>query len=76
MISFSRADLDRFLSEDNGEPVVMLNVLRFLSDSGRERYLEYLTMAVPLVARYHARLCTQAIAPRRWRRSRDKTGTL
>ncbi len=40
MISFTREALDRFLSEDNGEPVVMLNLLRFRPDGGREHYLE------------------------------------
>ena len=35
------ADLKRFLSEDPGGPVVMLNLLRFLPDGGRERYARY-----------------------------------
>ena len=35
------ADLKRFLAEDSGEPVVMLNLLRFKAAGGRERYLEY-----------------------------------
>ena len=35
------ADLKRFLAEDPGGPVVMLNLLRFLPDGGRETYLEY-----------------------------------
>jgi uncharacterized protein (DUF1330 family) len=56
MISFSAADVDRFLSEDNGEPVVMLNLLRFRPDGGRERYFEYVNMAAPLVARYGAEI--------------------
>jgi hypothetical protein len=56
MISFTRADLDRFLSEDDGKPVVMLNLVRFRPDGGRERYLEYLNMAGPLVSRYGAEI--------------------
>lgn len=56
MISFTPADLNRFLAEDNGEPVVMLNLVRFRPDGGRQRYLEYLTMAGPLVARYGAEI--------------------
>lgn len=56
MISLTRKDLDRFLAEDNGEPVVMLNLLRFRPDGGRERYLEYVSMAGPLVARYGAEI--------------------
>ena len=34
-------DLKRFLAEDDGGPVVMLNLLRFRPDGGRERYAEY-----------------------------------
>lgn len=56
MISFTREDLDCFLSEDDDEPVAMLNLLRFQPDGGRERYLEYLTMAGPLVTRYGAKI--------------------
>ena len=56
MISLTPADLDRFLSEDNGRPIVMLNLLRFRPDGGRDRYLEYLNMAGPLVARYGAEI--------------------
>jgi hypothetical protein len=61
MISFTPADLDLFLSEDNGEPVVMLNLLRFRPDGDRERYLGYLNMAGPLFTRYGLRagLCGQ-----------------
>jgi uncharacterized protein (DUF1330 family) len=56
MISFTRADLDRFLSEDDGKPVVMLNLIRFRPDGGRERYLEYLNMVGPLVSRHGAEI--------------------
>jgi uncharacterized protein (DUF1330 family) len=35
------ADLKRFLAEDPGGPVVMLNLLRYQPDGGRERYGEY-----------------------------------
>ena len=35
------ADLKRYLQEDQGGPVVMLNLLRFRPDGGRERYQEY-----------------------------------
>jgi uncharacterized protein (DUF1330 family) len=35
------SDLKRFLAEDPGGPVVMLNLLRFHPDGGREGYLEY-----------------------------------
>ena len=35
------ADLKRYLAEDPGGPVVMLTLLRFRPDGGRERYHEY-----------------------------------
>jgi uncharacterized protein (DUF1330 family) len=42
MIDITDAELDRLLAEDRGGPVVMLNLLRFDPDGGRERYTEYL----------------------------------
>ena len=35
------ADLKRFLAQDPGGPVVMLNMLRYRDDGGREQYLAY-----------------------------------
>jgi uncharacterized protein (DUF1330 family) len=35
------ADLKRLLQEDPGGPVVMLNLLRFKPDGGRESYAKY-----------------------------------
>jgi hypothetical protein len=35
------ADLKRFLEEDPGGPVVMLNLLKFKQDKGRRSYEEY-----------------------------------
>ncbi len=35
------ADLKRYLAEDPGGAVVMLNLLRFKPDGGRERYMQY-----------------------------------
>ncbi len=35
------ADLKRYLAEDPGGPVVMLNLLRFKPDGGRESYARY-----------------------------------
>jgi uncharacterized protein (DUF1330 family) len=37
----SDEQLDRYLQEDPGGPVSMLNLLRFKPDGGRERYFEY-----------------------------------
>ncbi len=56
MISFTREALDRFLSKDNDKPVVMLNLLRFRPGGGREHYLEYLTLAGPIITRYGAEI--------------------
>jgi uncharacterized protein (DUF1330 family) len=56
MISFTDEDLGRFLAEDDGKPVVMLNLMRFQADGGRDRYLQYLGMAGPLTARYGAEI--------------------
>ncbi len=56
MIAFTPAELERFLAEDDGKPVTMLNLLRFKPEGGREGYLEYLAMAGPLAARYNAEL--------------------
>jgi uncharacterized protein (DUF1330 family) len=35
------SDLKRYLAEDPGGPVVMLNLLRYKPSGGRERYQEY-----------------------------------
>jgi uncharacterized protein (DUF1330 family) len=56
MTSINPADLDRFLDDDDGKPVVMLNLLRFQPDGGRERYGEYLSAAGPVVARFGAEI--------------------
>ena len=41
------SDLKQFLQEDDGQPVVMLNLLRFKPDGGRERYAEYANAIIP-----------------------------
>ena len=41
MIDPTGADLKRFLAEDPGGPVVMLNLLRFRPAGGREGYAAY-----------------------------------
>lgn len=56
MVSFSPAALDAFLTGDDDSPVVMLNLLRFEPDGGREKYLEYLQMAEPILARFGAKI--------------------
>ncbi len=56
MIALIPAALERFLAEDDGQPIVMLNLLRFKPDGGRERYFKYLEMVGPLVQRYNAQI--------------------
>jgi uncharacterized protein (DUF1330 family) len=46
-------DLKRFLVEDDGRPVVMLNLLRF-APGGRPGYQEYGRRILPFLARYGA----------------------
>jgi uncharacterized protein (DUF1330 family) len=41
MPELSDADLDRYLAEDPGGPVVMLNLLRFAPEGGAARYDDY-----------------------------------
>ena len=56
MLTLIQDEFRRFLAEDDGQPIVMLNLLRFHADGGRERYSEYLAAARPLVARYGAEI--------------------
>jgi uncharacterized protein (DUF1330 family) len=42
-------DLKRFLEEDPGGPVTMLNLLRFKPDGGRESYNKYAKAIVPFL---------------------------
>ena len=49
------ADLKRFLAEDQGGPVVMLNLLRFKPD-GRARYEEYAERIRPFLDQLGARV--------------------
>jgi uncharacterized protein (DUF1330 family) len=44
-------DLKRFLAEDDGEPVTMLNLLRFKPDGGRDRYDAYAAAIAPFLAK-------------------------
>ena len=54
MLTFIDNALEGFLAEDDGQPVTMLNLLRFHPEGGRERYAEYLTLASPILARFGA----------------------
>ena len=53
MIEINDRDLDTLLAEDTGGPVVMLNLLRFRPDRGRENYQRYAeALGAALNARY------------------------
>jgi len=56
MMTLIPGPLAAYLADDNGQPIVMLNLLRFKPDGGRERYQEYLAMAGPVVARVGAEI--------------------
>lgn len=63
------ADLKRYLAEDTGGPVVMLNLLRFKPDGGRESYARYSAALTDYLTRIGARVvylgdaATQLVAP-------------
>jgi uncharacterized protein (DUF1330 family) len=44
-------DLKRFLSEDDGAPVTMLNLLRFKPNGGRDSYAAYASAIAPFLER-------------------------
>ena len=47
-------DLKRFMDEDDGGPVTMLNLLRFKPDGGRESYAAYAAAATPYLQQAEA----------------------
>lgn len=56
MLTLIEDAFESFLNDDDGQPIVMLNLLRFREDGGRERYTEYLAVATPIVARFGAEI--------------------
>ena len=52
MITMTPEGLDRYLAEDPGGPVVMLNLLRFAPDGGQQTYMRYVEGFAPLSPRY------------------------
>ena len=56
MLTLIENALEKFLNEDDGQAIVMLNLLRFREDGGRERYTDYLAVAAPIVARFGAEI--------------------
>lgn len=72
MVAFSPDAFVKFLAEEDDAPVVMLNLLRFVPEGGRERHLEYLRMAEPILARfaqvfYFTATASKSLQPGRWK---------
>lgn len=56
MVAFSPSAFADFLTANDDSAIVMLNLLRFDPSGGRERHLEYLKMAEPILARFGAKI--------------------
>jgi uncharacterized protein (DUF1330 family) len=56
MVELSPDAVAAFLSEADDAPTVMLNLIKFDPDGGRERYLQYHQMAKPVLARYEVKI--------------------
>lgn len=62
-------DLKRFLAEDDGQPVTMLNLLRFKPDGGRASYDQYARAIIPFLNKvggtvvYYGDTATALVAP-------------
>jgi uncharacterized protein (DUF1330 family) len=52
----TREDIRRLLAEDDGGPVVMLNLLRFAGTEGRASYERYAAAAMPSLKKAGARV--------------------
>lgn len=52
MVGFNAEEFERFVRDDDGQAIVMLNLLRFRPNGGREQYFEYLKAAGPFVGKY------------------------
>ena len=52
MIDMTDDALEEFLAEDPGGPVVMLNLLRYVPDTGRADYLAYIAHTPTISGRY------------------------
>jgi uncharacterized protein (DUF1330 family) len=63
------ADIARFREDDDGGPVVMLNLLRFAGDEGRATYAQYGLAVQPFLSRvggevlYAGECSTALVAP-------------
>jgi uncharacterized protein (DUF1330 family) len=55
MVDPTPEDIRRLIAEDDGGPVVMLNLLRFAGGEGRDSYLRYAEAAAPFLEKVGAR---------------------
>ncbi len=56
MVSISPTAFSDFLRQEDTQPIVMLNLLRFLPDGGHDRHLRYLRLAEPILHRFGAKI--------------------
>ena len=56
MVAFEPGALEAFFTASDESPVVMLHLIRFAPDGGRERYARYLELAAPSLARFGAQV--------------------
>jgi uncharacterized protein (DUF1330 family) len=56
MVALSPNALEAFFAEEDDTAIVMLNLIRFEPDGGRERYLQYIEMAKPSLDRFGAKI--------------------
>jgi uncharacterized protein (DUF1330 family) len=56
MTTLTQDAIERFFAEDDGQPVVMLNLVRFQPDGGRALYEQYLHLAGPALGRLGAEI--------------------
>lgn len=76
MIEIEDHTLDALLADDPGGPVVMLNLLRFRPDGGRESYQRYAdALRAELNPATACRWCTSVSVSRRWSPRAGRPGT-
>ncbi|ATS23253.1 DUF1330 domain-containing protein [Xanthomonas phaseoli pv. phaseoli] len=56
MVAFSPDALAAFLDNEDTSAIVMLNLIRFQPDGGRQCYHQYLRLAEPILARFGAQI--------------------
>lgn len=56
MVAFSPTAFADFLTASDDSAIVMLNLLRFNPAGGREKHLQYLKMAEPILERFGAEI--------------------